>query len=87
MKKTIALMIIMSAFFLAGCATNNQTTEDESDGSEITEKTEDGFLIPEAGIKIVLPEEYTIAKNTEKNRRGSFVSYNFSVNAQLPLFQ
>ncbi len=92
MKKTITLMAILSAFFLTGCATNNQTivSQDPNETKqidEITEKTEDGFLITEAEIKIVLPEEYIITKNTEKNRRGSFVSYDFSFKTQLPLFQ
>jgi hypothetical protein len=81
MKNTIVLMVIISAFFLTGCATNSQTTEDKSDGSELTIKTDNEFLIPEAGINIVLPEEYTITKNTENNRRGSFVSYDFALKA------
>lgn len=99
-------MVILSAFFLAGCTTNNQSAvnqdsekisenqpikteqENTTDGTdEITEKTEDGFSIPEVGIKIIFPEEYTITKNSERNRRGSFVSYDFSYKAPLPMFQ
>ena len=34
-------------------------------------------LIIEKWIKINFPKNYTISKNTEKNRRGSFVSYDF----------
>lgn len=53
----------------------NNTTNKAND---YVEKTENSFLIPETGIKIVFPEEYTIAKSNEENRRGSFVSYDFS---------
>ncbi|MEA3449658.1 MAG: DKNYY domain-containing protein [Patescibacteria group bacterium] len=43
-----------------------------------------GYLIvPEIGIKINFPEEYTITKNNEENRRGSFASYDFNYK-QLP---
>jgi len=60
---------------------------ENSGTNEITEKTNEGFLIPEAGIKIMLLDEYTITKNSEANRRGSFVSYNFSYKSPLPTFQ
>ncbi len=35
------------------------------------------FTIPEMNVGISFPESYTIHKSAEKNRRGSFVSYNF----------
>ena len=44
------------------------------------------FSIPEAGIKVIFPKSYSISKNNETNRRGSFVSYDFkpSGNYQTP---
>lgn len=36
------------------------------------------FEIPEIPITISIPFNYTLVKNDEPNRRGSFVSYNFS---------
>jgi hypothetical protein len=103
MKKTILLTVVISAFFLAGCTTNNQTavqepnqvedsqptnvTQESAETSEITEKTGDGFLIPEVGIEIAFPSEYTITKSNETNRRGSFVSYDFIYKSPLPTFQ
>jgi hypothetical protein len=44
------------------------------------------FSIPEAGVKIEFPKDYGIVKNTEANRRGSFVSYDFSKKGSFPLF-
>lgn len=106
MKKIILPTVVISVFFLAGCAINNQSTVQEPDqveesrstrtaeentgsneSNEITKKTDNGFFISEAGIKISFPDEYTITKNNETNRRGSFVSYDFSYKSQLPTFQ
>jgi hypothetical protein len=108
MDKKILLTAIISALYLAGCTTNNQTVvqmpdqsdesqssiaiaQEDSEGSEadvITNQTDRGFLIPEIGIKISLPDEYAISKSDEINRRGSFVSYNFSNTVSLsPAFQ
>jgi hypothetical protein len=36
------------------------------------------FEIPEIPVTISVPFNYTLVKNDEPNRRGSFVSYNFS---------
>jgi hypothetical protein len=47
--------------------TNSQTTPTDV-------KT---FSIPEVGIKVTFPNSYSLAKNSEANRRGSFVSYDF----------
>ncbi len=35
------------------------------------------FSISEVGIKVSFPDNYSLAKNGEQNRRGSFVSYDF----------
>lgn len=48
----------------------------------IVEKIDNSF-IPEIWISLVLPDGYLIYKNGEKNRRGSFLSYDFS-NKNLP---
>ena len=103
MKKVIILTVIISTFFLAGCTTNNKTAvqephqvedsqpinapQENGETREITGKTGDRFLIPEVGIEIVFPREYTISKSTETNRRGSFVSYDFGYKSPLPAFQ
>ena len=99
MKKTILLTAIISAFFLAGCTTNNQTTfqdpnqvKENQPAKTITQDDSENsennvFLIPEIGIKIVFPNEYAITKNNEDNRRGSFVSYNFNYKSPPPAFQ
>ena len=44
------------------------------------------FSIPEVGIKVSFPNNYSLTKNNETNRRGSFVSYDFqqSGNYQTP---
>lgn len=44
------------------------------------------FSIPEVGIKVTIPNSYSLTKNSETNRRGSFVSYDFqqSGNYQTP---
>jgi len=46
------------------------------------------FTIPEVGIKASFPNSYSLLKNNEQNRRGSFVSYDFqqSGNYQTPSF-
>ena len=70
--------------------TRNTITQEDLKSSEtdvITEKTDKGFLISEAGVKIIFPNEYTITKNDEENRRGSFASYDFSYKSSLPAFQ
>ncbi len=64
-----------------------QEKKEDSEPTEITEKTDSGFLISEVGIKIVFPDEYTVTKNHETNRRGSFASYDFSYKSPLPTFQ
>ncbi len=98
-------MIVILAFFLVGCTTNNQTTVQEpnqvkesrpanitqensenGETNEIIEKKDSEFLISEVGIKIIFPDEYTITKKREKNRRGSFVSYDFSYQNKMPSF-
>jgi hypothetical protein len=43
--------------------------------SKVTTKP---FEIPEIPVTIYIPYNYTLVKNDEPNRRGSFVSYNFS---------
>ncbi len=43
--------------------------------SKVTTKS---FEIPEVPITVFIPFNYTLVKNDEPNRRGSFVSYNFS---------
>ncbi|PJC56182.1 hypothetical protein CO026_01740 [Candidatus Kaiserbacteria bacterium CG_4_9_14_0_2_um_filter_41_32] len=35
------------------------------------------FAISEVGIKVSFPNNYSLIKSTEQNRRGSFVSYDF----------
>ncbi len=67
-------------------STNKENTG-SNEPDEMTEKTDNEFLISEVGIKIAFPKEYTITKNNEKNRRGSFVSYDFSYKSPLPVFQ
>lgn len=42
------------------------------------------FAIPEIGIKVSFPNDYSLRKNYEKNRRGSFVSYDFWGDYQPP---
>jgi len=37
------------------------------------------FVIPEVSLEISFPKNYSIGKNGELNRRGSFVSYDFSI--------
>jgi hypothetical protein len=100
MKKSFTLLIILSTFFLAGCANNNQpnvtqnsvlvdintNTATPINEFEIVETTNTTFTVPEVGIKIAFPDDYTIAKSNEINRRGSFVSYNFFKKDALPLF-
>lgn len=53
----------------------------------INSSTGDEFLISEAGISILVPDGYTLAKNGEINRRGSFASYDFSYKSSFPTFQ
>jgi hypothetical protein len=43
--------------------------------SKVTTKP---FEVPEIPVTIYIPYNYTLVKNDEPNRRGSFVSYNFS---------
>ena len=39
--------------------------------------------IPSVGISLYFPKDYTLEKSNEPNRRGSFISYNFSFNFDL----
>jgi hypothetical protein len=101
MKRPIILTLIISVFILTGCTTNQLTNTDQKieknqpskitasknvDTDKLTEKTNSKFSIPEIGIKIVFPNKYTITKNREENRRGSFVSYDFNYQKS-PSFQ
>lgn len=54
----------------------SSTKESSNNFGEIVKKTETSFLIPEVGIKIIIPGDMTI-KSKGTNRRGSFVSYSF----------
>lgn len=77
-------MVIFAAISLAGCANSVKETQP----IDTTPQTEakDGFLIPEVGVHISLPDEYTLTKSSEKNRRGSFVSYEINSSEQFPSF-
>lgn len=65
--------IIIVSIFLIGCTTEQKPNVE--------------FTIPEAQTKIAIPNGYTITKNNEENRRGSFISFDFYQEDSLPLFQ
>lgn len=57
---------------------NNQTTVQPTPINQQTTPTDaKTFSIPEVGIKVTFPNNYSLEKNSETNRRGSFVSYDF----------
>jgi len=66
---------------------NNQTAIQPTPTNQQTTPTGvKTFSIPEVGIKVTFPNSYSLAKNNETNRRGSFVSLDFqqSGNYQTP---
>lgn len=67
----ISLLIVISVVVLGICFWQ-KTEEQKNMLSNI--KT---FFIPEIGIKVDFPNDYSLEKNSEPNRRGSFVSYDF----------
>lgn len=66
--------------------TTVQPTPTNQPNPETTPTGVKTFSIPEAGIKVTFPNNYSLIKNSEENRRGSFVSYDFqqSENYQTP---
>ena len=68
----------------------DQNLVKENTVPKITEKIQDNLkevYISEAGIRIEFPKDYEITKNTrQKNRRGSYVSYDFSTKDNSPSF-
>lgn len=82
-KNSLLLTIVMSILLTALVVGAGVYFWQNQEISAADTKT---FTIPEAGIKVSFPDKYSLTKNDELNRRGSFVSYDFqqSGNYQTP---
>lgn len=58
----------------------NTSTNTNTQNTDTTPSTnQESFVLSEIGMTISFPENYTLAKNSEKNRRGSYAAYQFQI--------
>lgn len=76
MKRSLIAIPLSILLLGAGCNLPEATNTSEipiASQSEVKET----MTIPEADATVMFPDTYSLTKNTEPNRRGSFVSYDF----------
>lgn len=83
MKQFIVIASFVALATLgAGCGKGNkidpgQPVVNTTNNSSVTKKQSQSTVIADAGVTVHYPSEYTMTKNEETNRRGSFLSYDF----------
>ena len=82
---TLTTLIVLVVFI--GCTKNKiqetksiPVNDQKSTETKKIDKTGEitSFIVDDPNTKIFFPEEYTIKQSEEKNRRGSYISYNFN---------
>ncbi len=84
-----SLIIIVIAMFVSACAGMPEfdLTPDPAEATVVL--ASEPILLEEVPVTLILPAGYTLTKSNEANRRGSFVSYDFTPpdNFQTPYLQ